>query len=74
MSKQRKAITRLKRLEVWRHNSFFGHCAMARQNMVTIMKSDTATDEAKDTAAKIYSQLNTLSTQLRTRKPKGDPQ
>ena len=56
-----------RRQEIWRHNSFFGHVAMARQNMIGIMTSKTATDEAKAHATTIYNLLERLRVSLAKR-------
>jgi len=58
--------TRKSRL-VWKHNSFLGHVARAKQNMQSIGLSETATPEAKDAARKIYHDLNALQILLKER-------
>lgn len=54
--------------ERWHHNSFLGHCAMGRQQMLAIQRSRTATDTAKDLARNIEELLVTLSELLKERK------
>lgn len=53
--------------EIWRHNSFFGHAAMARHNMQSIKKAETTTHETKEIAEKIESLTHDLIESLRTR-------
>jgi hypothetical protein len=52
---------------IWKHNSFFGHARMMQTNCETIMKSETATSEAKQTANRILAEAKLLSHQLRER-------
>jgi len=52
---------------VWRHNSFFGYCAMAESNMRGIINAHTTTKEAKTQADLIILELNKLYALLRTR-------
>lgn len=56
-----------KRQRVWQHNSFLGHIAMGEAHMKMIIKSSTATTEAKETAYKIWSLYGKLSKQLKER-------
>lgn len=56
-----------KRVEVWRHNSFLGHVAMARSNMRGISQSSTATVAAKSKAVKISILLEELIPLLKER-------
>lgn len=62
------ASVREKRMRVWRHNSFFGFCAMAQQNMRTIQASETATETSKEMAEQILGLLGQLHTSLKNRK------
>lgn len=56
-----------KRDLIWRHNSFFGYVAMGEAHMKAILKSSTATEEAKATAYKIWALHGKLSKQLKER-------
>jgi hypothetical protein len=53
---------------IWKHNSFLGHAALARKNMVSIIESSTATDSSRDMAKHIYRMLGDLEVSLKTRK------
>lgn len=57
-----------RRCLVWRHNSFFGHVGMARQNMQSIIRSETAIDEAKREAWIILEHLSALNDFLKVRR------
>lgn len=57
-----------RRQERWRHNSYLGHCAMAAQNMRTIAKASTTTDESRLLAEQIEGLLDQLAASLKTRK------
>jgi hypothetical protein len=50
---------------IWKHNSFLGHCAMARQNMIAIQMSETASPAAKKQAMEIETKLKLLAQELR---------
>lgn len=50
----------LKRQAIWRHNSFTGYARMTYANMSAILKSSTATDDAK----RIANQIAVLTLQL----------
>lgn len=58
---------RARRMRVWKHNSFHGHVAMAKQNMNTILQSPTVSYDAKQTAYEIEALLVKLSGQLKER-------
>jgi hypothetical protein len=53
---------------IWKHNSFLGHAALARKNMLTIIDSETAIDSSRDMAKHIYRMLGDLEISLKTRK------
>lgn len=57
----------LKKQDIWRHNSFLGHVAMARANMQGIIKSKTATKDAKLIAYQILALTNDLKEALKER-------
>jgi len=57
------------RQERWRHNAFFGHCAMMRVNAYSIFMSNTATDETKNIARQIHNLTFELAAALKIRKP-----
>ena len=56
------------RKRIWRHNSFFGHCAMGTVHMQAIYNAKTTTEESRDLARQIHELLTQLSASLRTRK------
>ena len=56
------------RQDRWKHNSFFGHVAMAGANMKAIIVSTTATNEAKAIAAFVVYDLERLRLALKQRK------
>lgn len=47
-------------MAVWKHNSLFGHTRMAEMNMRDIIKTDTASPEAKQVARDILDKLDVL--------------
>lgn len=53
--------------KIWRHNSYFGYCAMGCRHMSAIMESETTTQETKKLASETLSNLNKLSESLKTR-------
>lgn len=53
--------------EVWRHNSYLGQTAMARQAMTAIIEAPTVTGDAKLLARCIFYELQELSDLLGTR-------
>lgn len=55
------------RREIWQHNSYFGHAAMARIHMVAIQSSHTTTHETKQIAAQIEKLSSDLADSLKTR-------
>lgn len=52
----------------WKHNSFFGHCAMARSNMQAILAASTTTEHSKALAAQIDVLAAELAETLKERK------
>jgi len=56
-----------KRMRVWRHNSFFGFCAMSKKQMQMIIDSATTSKRAKQEAASIIYALNSLAEALKER-------
>ncbi len=61
------AESREKQLRAFRHNSYLGYASMMYKNALIIINSDTATDEARDTAASIMALSSELYKQLKTR-------
>ena len=57
----------LARQRRWRHNSFLGHVAMARQNMWVILTSDSTTQKAKKLSQEVYQKLVELEDALKVR-------
>jgi hypothetical protein len=57
----------IKRNRVFRHNSYIGYTAMTRQQMLTIIGSDTTTDESAELAKKIALLCIDLKESLKTR-------
>ena len=56
-----------RRMKIWKHNSFIGHCCLGMQNMNTIESSPTATHDAKALASSIRSDLDHLRILLKDR-------
>jgi hypothetical protein len=52
---------------IWRHNSFFGGVQFAKQNMMNILDSITATPQAKALALQIHNLLFNLGNELKIR-------
>lgn len=50
-----------------KHNSFTGFAAMMRANCNTIIKSETVTEDAKQTAREIWEKAGKLEKELKTR-------
>lgn len=65
----KKMAAREKRDAVHTHNGLIGATAMAKTNMQRIIDSRTATSAAKQVAQHIHGCLETLQTELKTRKP-----
>ena len=59
---------KMKRREIWRHNSYLGHVAMARRNILNLESAPTVTPAAADIAREILPLLDRLSAALKTRK------
>jgi hypothetical protein len=57
----------LARQKRWRHNSFFGHIALAQANMRAILASETASARAKRQAESVLYSLNALKIALTER-------
>lgn len=55
------------KLEIWRHNGFLGSTAMARQAMIAIQNSMTASTLSKQLAFEIERTLLDLATSLKKR-------
>jgi hypothetical protein len=55
------------RKEIWQHNSFFGSAVMTEKNMSRIIRSDTATPEAKQIATLIWYEAQKLYDALKKR-------
>ena len=55
-------------LRRWKHNSFLGHTEMARKNMLAILRSGTATADAKAIAQSILNCCEALRAALKERK------
>lgn len=58
----------LARQRIWRHNSFLGSTAMTASNMSSIIRSDTATPDAKHIASQIFDLTIALKEALKERK------
>ena len=54
--------------EIWRHNSYLGHVAMARRNLLTIASAPTVTPESVRLAEEILPLAEALAKSLKTRK------
>ena len=52
---------------VWKHNRFFGYARGGQSQMNDIIRSETASPAAKETANEIWSKLQQLSVQLKDR-------
>lgn len=57
----------LKRMRIWRHNSFQGQTKMAMKNMRGIIDADSTTTAAQDKAREIYQLLEQLQPLLKER-------
>lgn len=57
----------LKRMRIWRHNSFQGQTKMAMKNMRGIIDADSTTTAAQDKAREIYLLLEQLQPLLKER-------
>lgn len=57
-----------RRREVWQHNSYLGHVALARRNLMNMQSAPTVTPAAADIAREILPLLDRLSAALKTRK------
>lgn len=58
---------RAKRMRIWKHNTFQGHCSMADKNLQTIIESDSVTDEARKLAAEIREKVQALRELIKVR-------
>jgi hypothetical protein len=56
-----------KRRIIWKHNSFFGHTAMGRIQMQSIIEASTTTPKTKEIAARVTTLLDELNTSLKER-------
>jgi hypothetical protein len=56
-----------KRMKVWRHNSFFGHCRMTHAQMGAVLGAPTTTPEAKALAFQIQQLAGQLAAALKER-------
>lgn len=57
-----------RRMRAHFHNRLMGYAAMSQRQMLEIINSDTATEEAADIAATIAAHLNDLREALKTRR------
>ena len=57
----------LRRQRIWKHNSFFGHCAMTRSQMRGIEQAETTSPLAKILARQISDMAVQLSIALKER-------
>lgn len=57
-----------RRREVWQHNSYLGHVAMARRHLTNIQSAPTVTPAAAEVAREILPLLVRLRLELKTRK------
>lgn len=55
------------RKEIWEHNGFLGRAAMAEKGMIAILRSRTATPEAKRFAVRIQKEARNLASALKKR-------
>lgn len=62
-----------KRQAVWRHNGFLGSAKMMQAQCIAILKSTTATDEAKQIAVRIETDARLLADALRSRNDHSHP-
>lgn len=58
---------KLKRTEIWQHNSYMGHARMMQMQALNIMNAKTPTDKSKELAAKIYELADKLGESLKKR-------
>ena len=56
-----------RRLRAFRHNGYLGYTSMTRRQMLTIIDSDSVTDEAAELAKKIALLATDLAEALKTR-------
>lgn len=65
----REAVPRgnAKTRAIWQHNSYFGHVAMMKQQLNTIMSAPTTSRETKAIAATMREQAETLKLSLHKR-------
>lgn len=56
------------RKRVWRHNSYFGHCAMMKKQLENIIHAETTTDESRHAAAAMLDAVRYLTATLKIRR------
>jgi predicted RNA binding protein with dsRBD fold (UPF0201 family) len=56
-----------KKMRVWKHNSFRGHCSMMLAQLQGILRSNSITPEARNAAEKALTEIDSLAFNLEKR-------